>query len=216
MNIILCGPPGSGKGTQSDNLVSELDFIKISTGDLLRTEIKNNTSLGKKIKSLIDQGTFVSDDIINDLIINVLSNKNYENKLIFDGYPRNLKQAEKLDHLVEKYNQKISCVLSLKVDEKTIIKRILGRLVCKKCGLIFNQYFKRATKDNHVCGSVFLEKRSDDNEETIRNRFETYSKETLPILNFYQNRKILYEVNGMNEIDQIHKEIREIINSLHA
>ena len=82
MNIILCGPPGSGKGTQSDNLVSELDFIKISTGDLLRTEIKNNTSLGKKIKSLIDQGTFVSDDIINDLIINVLSNKNYENKLM--------------------------------------------------------------------------------------------------------------------------------------
>ena len=95
-------------------------------------------------------------------------------------------------------------------------KCVCCRLVCKKCGLTFNLYFKRATEDNHVCGPAFLEKRSDDNEETIRNRFKTYSKETLPILNFYRNRKILYEVNGMKEIDQIHKEIREIINLLHA
>jgi len=141
VNIILFGPPGAGKGTQSDNLVKDLNLYKISTGDLLREEVKKKSALGIKIKSILDQGMLVSDDIINDLIENILSNKNYFNRLIFDGYPRNFNQVKHLDILIKKYNQKIYCVLNLKVNQDVIIKRIIGRQVCPKCGLTFNEFF---------------------------------------------------------------------------
>ena len=125
MNIILYGLPGVGKGTQADNIVKDFNLHKVSTGDLLREKAKNNIDFGKKIKSTIDQGLFVSDDIINDLIVKILSNKKYYNRLIFDGYPRNLNQAKKLEMLVKKYNQKISCVLNLNIDKESVVKRIL-------------------------------------------------------------------------------------------
>ena len=149
MNIILFGPPGAGKGTQAYYLVKNFNLYKISTGDLLRIEIKNKTSLGKKIKSIIDKGLLASDKIINDLIKKILANKKVNNRLIFDGYPRNLNQAKELDLLIKRNNQTISCVLSLDVDKKSILKRILGRKICSKCGLIFNVYFSPVTKKNH-------------------------------------------------------------------
>ena len=216
MNIILFGPPGAGKGTQADILVQFYELHKVSTGDLLRDEIKNNTDLGNKIKFLIDRGELVSDDIINNLIVKILSDKKYYNRLVFDGYPRNLSQAKNLDLLLKKYNQKISCVLSLNVDKESIIKRILSRQTCTKCGLIFNEYFKPSTNKNHSCDPQFLSKRSDDNKKTIISRFETYLNKTLPILNFYKEQNLLHHINGMAEIDQIFEEIRYIIASLEA
>ena len=171
MNIILFGPPGAGKGTQADKIVKNFNLYKISTGDLLREEIKNDTALGNKIKPKIDQGLLVSDDIINNLIIKILSKKKYYNSIIFDGYPRNLDQAKSLDLLVKKYNQKISCVLNLTVDKKTLINRILGRLVCTKCGLIFNKYINPPVKKEYKCNLKYLITRIDDKEETINNRF---------------------------------------------
>ena len=216
MNIILFGPPGAGKGTQADKIVRNFDLYKVSTGDLLREEIKNNTDLGNKIKSIIDKGLLVSDNIINDLIIKILSDKKLYNRLIFDGYPRNLEQVINLDSCIKRYKQKISCVLSLNVEKEFIIKRILGRQICTNCGLIFNEYFKPATSINHSCDPKFLKKRSDDNEETIINRFETYLNTTLPILNFYKEQNLLHHINGMSEIDQIFDEIRYIIASLET
>ena len=216
MNIILFGPPGAGKGTQANNIVKKFNLLKISTGDLLREEIKNNTDLGTKIKSIINKGLLVSDDIINNLIAKILTDKKFYNRLIFDGYPRNLSQAKNLDLLTKKYNQKISCVLSLKVDQDVIIKRIVGRSVCSKCGLIFNKFFNQATKKNHYCDTKFLQQRSDDNEKTARNRFETYTKETLPILDYYQSRNLLYEIDGTSDISMIYGEIRKIIHSLET
>ena len=139
MNIILFGPPGAGKGTQADNIVKSFNLHKVSTGDLLRDETSRKTKLGSKIKSIIDKGSFVSDEIINDLIEKILSDKKYYNRLVFDGYPRNLDQAKNLDLLLKKYNQKISCVICLNVDKKIVIKRILGRQTCTKCGRIFNE-----------------------------------------------------------------------------
>ena len=127
MNIILFGPPGAGKGTQADTIVKEFNFFKISTGDLLRKEIDKNSILGNKIKSIIEKGNLVSDETINNLVKDILTNKKYFNKIVFDGYPRNLNQAKILDKLVLDNNQKISCVLSLKVDQDTVVKRILGR-----------------------------------------------------------------------------------------
>ena len=215
MNIILFGPPGAGKGTQADNIIKEFNLYKISTGDLLRKEIENNTPLGKKIKIIIDKGLLVSDDLIDNLIENVLLNKN-NNRLIFDGYPRNINQAEKLDQLIKKFNTKIDCVLSLEVDKETIIKRILGRQICSNCGLIFNEFFYPSTNKNHSCDKKFLQKRSDDNKETINHRFDTYLNETLPILNFYKEQNLLHQINGKAKIDEISKEIRDIIASIET
>ena len=216
MNIILFGPPGAGKGTQGDKIVKNFNLYKVSTGDLLREEIKKNDNLGHKIKSTIDKGLLVSDNIINDLIIKILSNKKFFNRLIFDGYPRNLEQAEYLDASLKKYKQKISCVLSLNVEKEFIFKRIQGRQICINCGLIFNEYFNPATSKNHSCDPKFLNKRSDDNENTITHRFETYLKKTLPILDFYKEQNLLHYINGMLEIDQIFEEIRTIIGSLET
>ena len=216
MNIILFGPPGAGKGTQADIVIKVFNLYKIATGDLLRTEIKNKTELGIKIKSIVDKGSLVSDDIINNLINNILSDKKFFNRIIFDGYPRSLNQAKNLSLLTKKYNQKISCALNLKVDKELIVKRILGRQICTKCGLIFNEYFKPSTKNEHVCGTKFLIKRSDDNKKTILHRFETYLDKTLPILDYYKKLRLLHEINGKGEIDQISKEIIGIIASLEA
>ena len=216
MNIILFGPPGAGKGTQSDKIARDLNLYKISTGDLLRKEVKKKSVLGVKIKTLLDQGLLVPDDIINDLIENILSNKNYFNRLIFDGYPRNFNQVKHLDILIKKYNQKIAYVLSLKVDQNIVIKRIIGRQVCSKCGLTSNEFFNPSTKKNHHCGIKFLHKRSDDNEKTARDRFETYIKETISVLDYYQNQNLLYEIDGMKHISEIYKEIRRIIHPLET
>ena len=216
MNIILFGPPGAGKGTQADILVQSYELHKVSTGDLLRDEIKNNTDLGNKIKFLIDRGELVSDDIINNLITNILSNKKFYNRLIFDGYPRNLNQAKKLDLFLKEYKQKISSVFSLEVNRESIIKRVIGRQICSNCGLIFNKYYKPAISENHTCDPKYLNKRSDDNESTIINRFETWSDITLPILNYYKQQNLLHQINGMDEINEIFAKIRVIIASLEA
>lgn len=216
MNIILFGPPGVGKGTQADNMVKNFNLYKISTGDLVREEIKKNTDLGRKIKSEIDQGLLLSDDIISDLIVKILSNKKNINGLVFDGYPRNLNQVKSLDSLIKKYNQKISCALSLNADKETTIKRALGRLICTKCGLTFNKYFNPPKKEKYNCGLNYLKARSDDSEKTIKNRIEIYTNKTLPILDYYEDQKILYKIDATGEINKIYEEIRGIITSLET
>ena len=214
MNIILFGPPGAGKGTQGDFLAKEYNLYKVSTGDLLRKEVETQSNLGKKLKTIIDKGQLASDEVTNNLVESLLSNKKYSNRLIFDGYPRNINQVDFLDSAVKKYNQKISCVFTLKIDKETLIKRITGRQICSKCGSIYNEYFNKATSENHSCGNKFLQKRSDDNEKILNSRYEIYTKEALPILSYYQNRKLLHEINGSNEIDQIYKEIQHIMQTL--
>jgi len=214
VNIILFGPPGAGKGTQGDFLSKDLDLVKVSTGDLLRKEISTNSELGKKIASIINKGFLAPDDIINSLIKNILSNNSLSNKLIFDGYPRTITQAKNLNILIKEYSQKISCVLNLKVDEDVIFKRILGRQICSKCKLIFNEFLNTANKDNHLCDDKYLEKRSDDKKDIIIERFKTYKIESMPVLDFYRNENLLHEIDGMADISDIYKEIRGIIDSL--
>ena len=216
MNIILLGLPGAGKGTQGNILAKVFNLYKISTGDLLRDEINKKGALINKIKTVIDKGLLVSDDIINNLVENVLSNKNYYNRLIFDGYPRTMNQAKHLDVLVKKYNQKISHVFNLKVNKDSIIKRFLGRQVCSKCGLIFNEFYYPSTNEKHLCDPKFLQKRSDDNEKTVRKRFDMYTKETSPILNYYRDQNLLHEVDALIDISLISKEICRIIYSLET
>ena len=215
MNIILFGPPGAGKGTQSDKLVDDFKLFKVSTGDLIREEINKNSLLGKEMKSAIDKGLLVSDEIIDKLILNIVSKKKYSNKLIFDGYPRNINQAVQLDKIIKKYEQNISCVLSIKVNFEIIKKRILGRMICSKCGLIFNKYFNPPPREDKECSHI-LEIRSDDNEKTLEKRFKTYLNISMPILDYYRNQNILHEVDGNGEISSIYKEISDIIKGLET
>ena len=216
MNIVLFGPPGAGKGTQTNYLIKNFNLFKVSSGDILRNEILNNSLLSKQIKSTIDKGSFVSDEMINSLIENIISNKKYINNFIFDGYPRNLNQAKNLDLLLNKYDQKISCVFCLSVSNEIITKRILGRETCSKCGQIFNKYFMPSSDNNHSCGFKYLEKRADDNVETITKRLKTYEEETLAIIEYYKNQNLLHVVDASGEIEAIYKEILRIINILEG
>ena len=186
MNIILFGPPGAGKGTQSKYLVHKLNNFQVSTGDILREEIKNNSEIGKQITNIMNEGKFVSDKIVNSLIEKLMLDPRKKDKLIFDGYPRSLSQAKYLDLLLDNSNQKIDHIFFLNVNKDTIIERIE----------------KRKT----------LENRSDDNTDTILKRYDTYMETTRPVLDYYSKNPNFHEINGTQEIDQITKEIEAFIN----
>ncbi len=177
MNVILFGPPGAGKGTQAQFLVKRLNGFQISTGEMLRHEIKNNSEIGKKIINNMNDGKFVNDDIVNSLIEKVISDPKKKDKLIFDGYPRTLSQAKNLDLLLDNSNQKIGFIFFLNVDKETIVKRIEKRKI--------------------------LEKRSDDDLQTILKRYDTYMQTTRPVLDFYIQNSNFYEIDGSLKIDEI-------------
>ncbi len=186
MNIILFGPPGAGKGTQSKYLVKKLKAFQISTGDLLREEIKKNSDIGKTITNDMKNGKFINDDIINKLIKNLISDPQKKNKLIFDGYPRSLSQAKNLEVLLKNSNQNIDLILFLNVDKETILKRLEKRKI--------------------------IENRSDDDTYTIIKRYEKYMETTKPVLNFYSENPKFKEIDGGLEIDEITRKIDTFIN----
>ena len=185
MNIILFGPPGAGKGTQAKHLVNKVNGFQISTGNMLRDEIKRDTEIGKKIINDMNDGKFISDDIVNKLIQNVIFDTKKKGKLIFDGYPRSLSQAKNLEKLLNESNQKIKYIFFLNVNKETIIERIE----------------KRKTEEN----------RSDDNLKTILKRYDTYMETTKPVLDFYSKNSNYYEIDGTLEINQITNKIDTFI-----
>ena len=186
MNIILFGPPGAGKGTQAKHLINKLNCFQVSTGDILRDEIQNNSEIGKKIINDMNNGKFVNDEIVNNLIKNIISDPNKKDKLIFDGYPRSLSQAKNLDLLLNTFNQKIDFIFFLNVDKDTILKRVEKRKI--------------------------LENRLDDELNTILKRYDTYMETTKPILNFYSKNSNFYEIDGTLEINEITAKIDGFLN----
>ena len=188
MNIVIFGPPGAGKGTQSKFIVNKFNLYQLSTGDLLRNEIKNKTELGLKIASIMNSGELVSDDIVGSLIEKFISNEKYKQKIIFDGYPRTLMQAKNLDNLLKKQKQKIDVVLKLSVSLETVKKRILERQT--------------------------QEQRTDDNEEIAIKRYKTYEKSSEPVLEYYKKSNLLKVINGELSITEINTEISGLIEAI--
>tara|TARA_B100001250_G_scaffold48611_1_gene38073 strand:+ start:448 stop:1011 length:564 start_codon:yes stop_codon:yes gene_type:complete len=186
VNIIIFGPPGAGKGTQAKNLVKKFNSFQISTGDMLRDEINNDTEIGKKIISNINNGDFVDDSIVNKLLEKIIFDTKKLNKLVFDGYPRTINQAKNLEILLDKSNQKIDYIFFLNVKKDSIIKRIE----------------KRKT----------LEKRSDDEANVILKRYDTYMEITKPVLDYYSKNENFHEVDGSMKINDISQKIEEIIS----
>jgi adenylate kinase len=214
MNIVIFGPPGAGKGTQSKFIVKKFNLFQLSTGELLRNEIINKTQLGLNISSTMNSGNLVSDNIVSDLIEKYISNNNFNDRLIFDGYPRNISQAENLNLLLKKYNKKLDLVLKLSVPIDIIKKRITGRSICSICGKIYNEYFNPAPINANCCSSKYLQKRSDDTLDIAISRYENYEKNIKPVTDFYKETKLLKVVNGETSIMAITKEISDLIEGV--
>ena len=214
MNIVIFGPPGAGKGTQSKFIVKKFNLFQLSTGELLRKEIINKTQLGINISSTMNSGNLVSDKIVSDLIKIYISNNDFNDRLIFDGYPRNISQAENLNLLLKKFNKKIDLVLKLSVSIDIIKKRITGRSICSICGKIYNEFFNPAPINANCCSSKYLQKRSDDTLDIAISRYENYEKNIKPVTDFYKETKLLKVVNGETSIMAITKEISDLIEGV--
>jgi len=214
MNIVIFGPPGAGKGTQSKFIVKKFNLFQLSTGELLRNEIINKTQLGINISSTMNSGNLVSDKIVSDLIEIYISNNDFNDRLIFDGYPRNISQAENLNLLLKKFNKKIDLVLKLSVSIDIIKKRITGRSICSICGKIYNEFFNPAPINANCCSSKYLQKRSDDTLDIAISRYENYEKNIKPVTDFYKETKLLKMVNGETSIMAITKQISDLIEGV--
>ncbi len=212
MNIILFGPPGAGKGTQAQQIVTKHNYFQLSTGDLLRNEVKKDTKIGKEIEKKISKGNFVPDDIVNDLIKTCIKELEFRDRIIFDGYPRTINQSKDLDLILSEFNQKIDLIISLHVSRKIIEKRIAGRLTCDKCNITLNKFFNKKEIELHPCGAKNFVKREDDNLETVMNRYDIYIENTKPVIDYLSKNSNFHEIDGTQEISKITSKIDTFIN----
>ena len=212
MNLILFGPPGAGKGTQAQFIVKKHNYFQLSTGNLLREEVKLKTQLGTEIENLISNGKFVSDETVNTLLRQSITNLKFRDRIIFDGYPRNVDQAKNLVLILEEFHQTIGHIIFLNVSKDIIEKRIMGRVTCDKCLMTMNEFFNKEEIELHPCGKEFLKKRKDDNLDVVVERYDTYMIATKPVLDFYSKNGNFTEIDGAADIEQITNKINDILN----
>jgi adenylate kinase len=214
MNLILLGPPGAGKGTQAQKIVDRYRIPQISTGDILRASVKESTSLGTKAKGFMDQGQLVPDGIVIGIIEERLKAKDCDSGFILDGFPRTIPQAEALQPILTKMGKKIDHVINMVVDPEELVRRLTGRRTCKNCGAMFHLLFQPPKKKEICdrCGGP-LYQRADDKEETIRTRLKEYEKQTAPLIQYYQDKKTLRSIEGVDGPDQIFDQIVRLLDT---
>jgi adenylate kinase len=215
MRLIFLGPPGSGKGTQSEFICKDFHIVQLSTGDLLRYHRKNGTELGKKAQEFMDKGELVPDDLIIEIIRNELKKKEYSNGFLLDGFPRTITQAEALDKLLAELNLHLDAVLVLNVPTEELITRLTARRTCPICGKTYHLIYNPPKVDGKCdLDGGELYQRSDDNEETVRNRLEVYEKQTKPLIDYYQSKGLAYFIDGIGKIEDIYSRLKAILDSI--
>ena len=212
MIIMLLGPPGGGKGTQAVKLFEKYKLPQISTGEILRAEIKKGSELGKEANQYVSKGLLVPDDIMVKIIKKRIVEKDCKNGLVLDGFPRTIPQAEALDEVLKGLGKKIDKVISIVVSEKFLVERLTGRRLCSKCGAGYHIKFSPPKQNGKcdTCGGELIQ-REDDKEETIKKRFRVYQEQTAPLIRYYRQKGILKEVNGEGDIESVYKLIVNII-----
>ncbi|MXO90625.1 adenylate kinase [Pontixanthobacter aquaemixtae] len=213
MNIILLGPPGAGKGTQSANLEAKYNMRQLSTGDMLRAAVKARTPVGLEAKAVMDRGDLVSDEIVSALIDDELAAMDDATGAIFDGYPRTEGQVASLDEILSKHGRTLDHVIELEVDEDALVDRITGRYTCANCGAGYHDRHAQPEVEGTCdkCGSTEFKRRPDDNEETVRTRMQEYRGKTAPILPIYAERGIVTGVDGMASIEEVNAALDAIL-----
>jgi len=209
MRIVFLGPPGSGKGTQAQILAQKLGIPQISSGDLLREAVQNNTLAGKKAKSYMEKGELVPDSIVIELVQERIKD---DKAYILDGFPRNVEQAEKLDNVLSELGLPLDYVVNIEVPLEKLIERLSGRLTCKECNAIYHSVYNPPKKEGicDVCGGELFQ-RSDDTEAAITQRFETYKKQTEPVITYYREKGMLTTIDGTRSIEETAKDIEKRI-----
>ncbi len=212
MRIILLGPPGAGKGTQAAGIVNKYNIPHISTGDIFRKNIKEETELGKKAKEYMDKGLLVPDELTVGLVTSRISEPDCANGFMLDGFPRNVSQAKHLDVFLKETNIKLDNVINIEVDKNILVERAVGRRICKSCGATYHVEFNPPKTEGvcNVCGGE-LYQRQDDTEETVSKRIQVYLDETKPLADYYANEGIISNINGQQSIDKV---FEDIVNAL--
>lgn len=212
MNIVLMGLPGAGKGTQADKIIEKYDIPHISTGDMFRAAMKNGTELGLEAKSYIDKGALVPDEVTIGIVRERLAEPDCEKGFLLDGFPRTIEQAEALDNILADLGRKVEHVINIKVEEDELVKRLTGRRICKVCGSSYHLVFN-PPKVEGVCdkdgGELY--QRADDNLETVSNRLEVNIKQSQPLLDFYNNKNVLTDIDGQKDINDVFADVDALL-----
>ena len=212
MNVILLGPPGAGKGTQATTIVKEYRIPHISTGDIFRENIKNGTELGKKAQEYMNQGELVPDDLVIEIATDRLAREDCHQGFLLDGFPRTVHQAEELDGFLEGRGDKVHHVLNISVAKEELIRRLIGRRVCKNCGATYHIETMKPKVDGvcDVCGGELVQ-RADDNRETVENRIDVYEQQTMPLIDYYEKAGVLVHIDGSLGLENVFTKIREVL-----
>lgn len=214
MRLILLGPPGAGKGTQASRITQKYNIPHISTGDIFRKNIKEGTELGKKAKEYMDKGLLVPDELVVAIVEDRLKVDDCQKGFLLDGFPRTANQAEALDIVLENMNTSLNNVINIKVDKNSLVERVVGRRICRDCGATFHIEFNPPKEEGKcdVCGGE-LYQRDDDKEETVTKRIEVYLNETAPLIDYYQNKNLLLDIDGQQDIDKVFEDIVSALGS---